>query len=629
MEQWQIKTSAVHMWVRAEIEIHDLLDCSHAEHLSSHLRSQPFAICHAFSSTNMLAVTNRSSGVSPPASNNAHLIRKERALICVWKSTARSDAELVQGLLSAVAGPASVSSSNNSNDTFSGFAGSAQIIDRWSAKTTVILTGANAHRAALHLTSLPPQSPQYPWKNCSEHNRDWLCPRLSCTDCRPNIGGALSCQQCEEGRPRNLTESAQIWREQTQALAREMEEGSVVEDRADADASSAAGFAHNSSLLDGPAPKRARLATTETNTGSNVDTCAHPSADEEKTRLTVWGCLDQITDENLVRSLQSTTSRANFSGNLSIVERCYAGKAIVVLTGRNAHRAALYLSNLPNGPTNKCPWRNVTEHWREWYCPRLSCVGLEADRPNIDESNGDNRHSARCRACACSRPQGLLQAAQIWDQDLVRSMEEDRRSQQQKEEEEEDLLLQILGGSATEDATNGAGNSITSRPNVDEPSSVSAAGAARPVTPSNNIASAPTSRKLTGSKAEFAIWNAARLAAGVGHPSSSDGILSSSKFFLNRTKDDLSTLLPSLPHRRIWAFDTNPKNGAKGWIWTDCIDTFVDVYLQIDPKNRHAYEVVQQNVPCRMAFDLDMYTGDGVNDDKDDKRMAAAISEYL
>ena len=55
----------------------------------------------------------------------------------------------------------------------------------------------------------------------------------------------------------------------------------------------------------------------------------------------------------------------------------------------------------------------------------------------------------------------------------------------------------------------------------------------------------------------------------------------------------------------------------------------MDVYLQIDPKNRHAYEGVQQNVPCRMAFDLDMYTGDGINDDKDDKRMAAAISEYL
>jgi hypothetical protein len=205
-------------------------------------------------------------------------------------------------------------------------------------------------------------------------------------------------------------------------------------------------------------------------------------------------------------------------------------------------------------------------------------------------------------------------------------MEEDRRSQQEEEEEEEDLLLQILGGSVTEDATNGT--STTSRPNVDEPSSALGAGAARPVTPSNNIVSAPTSRKLTGSKAEFAIWNAARLAADIDQPAASDGLLSSSKFFLNRTKDDLSTLLPSLSHRRIWAFDTNPKNGAKGWIWSDCINTFVDVYLQIEPKKRHAYEVVQQNVPCRMAFDLDMYTGDGVNGDKDDKRMATAISEY-
>ena len=403
-----------------------------------------------------------------------------------------------------------------------------------------------------------------------------------------------------------------------------------MEDRADADASSAAGFAHNSSSatmsLDGPAPKRARLAPTETNIASDIDISTHPSADEEKTRLTVWGCSDQMTDEYLVQSLKSMASRANFSGDVSIVERSYAGKVIIVLTGRNAHRAALFLSNLPNGPTDQYPFRNVTEHYREWYCPRLQCVGLETDRPNIDESNGDNRNSARCRGCACPRPQSLLHAAHIWDQDLVQSMEEDRLSQQQKEDEE---FLQILGGSFTEDAINDTGNSITRRPNADEPSSASATGAARAVTPSNNVVSAPTSRKLTGSKAEFAIWNAARLAAGIDQPSDSDGLLSSSKFFMNRTKDDLSTLMPSLPHRRIWAFDTNPKNGAKGWIWTDCINTFVDVYLQIDPKNRHAYEVVQQNVPCRMAFDLDMYTGDGVNDDKDDKRMAAAISEYL
>ena len=402
------------------------------------------------------------------------------------------------------------------------------------------------------------------------------------------------------------------------------------DDRGGADASSAAGFAHNSSLLDGPAPKRPRLAATETNFGANVDAPEPPSADEEKTRLAVWGYSDQMTDEYLVQSLKSMSSRANFSGEVSIVERSYAGKAIVVLTGRNAHRAALYLSNLPNGPTDQYPFRNITEHYREWYCPRLSCIGLETDRPNIDESNGDNRNSARCRGCARSRPQSLLEATQIWEQDLVQNMEEARRSQhQEEEEEEEDLLLQILGGPFTEDEINGTGNSTTRRQNAEESISTSAAGAARPVTPSNNIVSAPTSRKLTGSKAEFAIWNAARQAVGIDQPSASDGLLSSSKFFLNRTKDDLSTLLPSLPHRRIWAFDTNPKNGAKGWIWTDCIDTFVGVYLQIDPKKRHAYEVVQQNVPCRMAFDLDMYTGDGVNGDKDDKRMASAISEYL
>jgi len=440
----------------------------------------------------------------------------------------------------------------------------------------------------------------------------------------------------------------------------------------------AAGFANNSSatsaMLDGPAPKRARLATANDSVGASntissvVDTSSHPSADEEKVRLTVWGCSDQITDDHLVASLQSmTTTRANFSGDVSTVDRSYAGKAIVVLTGRNAHRAALFLSNLPHGPNlgvgpNQYPWRNVGEHHREWHCPRLSCAGLEEadrDRPNIDESNGRNRSSARCRGCGGSRPPSLLHGARIWEQDLVQSLEEDRRRRsQQQQVEEDELHMQTLidmymandqpNGNSTEwpsvdDASSAAtartatalptstgtvAATAPSRPSIDERSSA-AAGAARPVTPSNNVVSAPTSsRTLTGSKAQFAIWNAARRAAGilVDQPSASDdGLLSSSKFFLNRTKDDLSALLPSLPHRRIWAFDTNPKNGAKGWMWTDCIETFVDAYLQIDAKDRHAYEVVQQNVPCRMAFDLDMYTGDGVNDDKDDKRMAAEI----
>ena len=606
------------------------------------------------------------SGSTRP-NQQSHLLHKERSLICIWKSTARSDDELIQSLLSAVSSP----SQQNPTILFSSFAGSAQIIDRWNAKTTVILTGRHAHRAALHLIGLPRGNAAYPWSNVSEHNRDWLCPRTSCVDCRPNIGAVPTCRHCGEGRPTNMRESMQIWENQTKHIAEAMEAnddgaggGSTSTGQSGA---ASAGSADNSSsdtnparMPDGPAPKRARLANAEGSTATNnsVDTSSHPSGDEAKTRLTVWNCPDHWSDEQLIECLKSMTARANFTGDVSIVDRFYAGKCIIVLTGANARRAALTLSMLPNGPQfsgpNQYPWRNIGEHLREWYCPRLSCVGLETDRPNIDESNGNNRSSARCRGCGGARPQSLLHAAQLWEQDLADSLEEARKQNTDEDIETEnmdaslfDMLIDEYESSLTTstaqvtDSASGdsaravvnsqnAATSTTSAPNRSNVggSNPSAAGSARPVTPSiNSLASAP-SRKLTGSKAEFAIWNSARLAAGMDQPSASDGLLSSSKFFLIRTKDDLINLLPSVPNRRIWAFDTNPKNGAKGWMWTDCIDTFVDVYLQIDPKQRHAYEVIQQNVPCRAAFDLDMYTGDGVNGDKDDKRMAGAISEF-
>ena len=469
-----------------------------------------------------------------------------------------------------------------------------------------------------------------------------------------------------------MRESMQTWHNQTRHIVDAMEAnggGDVGDSTSTGQADAASAESADSSSLDtiparmpdGPAPKRARLANAEgsTATDNSVDASSHPSADEAKTRLTVWNCPDHLSDEQLIECLKSMITRANFTGDVSIVDRFYAGKCIVVLTGANAHRAALTLSMLPNGPQltgpNQYPWRNIGEHHREWLCPRLSCVGLETDRPNIDESNGNNRSSARCRGCGGARPQSLLHAAQLWEQDLADSLEEARKQNTDQDIETEnmdaclfDMLIDEYESSLTTNtagATDSAGgdsaravansrNATTSttsapiRSNVGGSNPSAAAGAARPVTPSNNSLAAPPSRKLTGSKAEFAIWNFARLAAGMDQPSASDGLLSSSKFFLNRTKDDLINLLPSVPDRRIWAFDTNPKNGAKGWMWTDCIDTFVDIYLQIDPKQRHAYEVVQQNVPCRASFDLDMYTGDGVNGDKHDKRMAGAISEF-
>jgi hypothetical protein len=420
----------------------------------------------------------------------------------------------------------------------------------------------------------------------------------------------------------------QIWRDQISSV----EEAAVGCNDGDIDgaptgrsASTSNSSSSTAMTADGPAPKRARFAPAAPDS-SLVDISCHPSGDEAKARLTVWGCSDSISDEQLVQSLQSMTSRVNFTGGVSIVEKSYAGKAIIILTGRNAHRAALLLSNLPNGPQltnqNQYPWRNVSEHHREWYCPRLSCVGLEIDRPNIDESNGNNRSSARCRGCGCARPHTLLQANQLWEQDLVDDVGEAVMAQAMMDSADAHARTsEETGTLQTQSVTR-------TRPNILD-HNLATAAAARLVTPSENSCniSAPPSKKLTGSEAEFAVWNDARLATGMDQPSASDGLLSSSKFFLNRTKDDLINLLPSLPHRRIWAFDTNPKNGAKGWIWTDCIDTFVDVYLQIDVNKRHAYEVVQQKKPCRMAFDLDMFTGDGVNGDKDDKRMAAAISE--
>mmetsp|Transcript_1481 Transcript_1481/g.3539 ORF Transcript_1481/g.3539 Transcript_1481/m.3539 type:complete len:578 (+) Transcript_1481:931-2664(+) len=123
-------------------------------------------------------------------------------------------------------------------------------------------------------------------------------------------------------------------------------------------------------------------------------------------------------------------------------------------------------------------------------------------------------------------------------------------------------------------------------------------------------------------KGEFGIWKGAITQAGY----DPTVVLGDNKIFINKSKDPVKALLMQ-PNSsgKIWAFDTNPNSGAKGWIWTDCVKTFVDVYLKILPEKRHAYEVIRQTDPCRMVYDLDMYVGGGVNEDKDDVTMARTI----
>ena len=70
--------------------------------------------------------------------------------------------------------------------------------------------------------------------------------------------------------------------------------------------------------------------------------------------------------------------------------------------------------------------------------------------------------------------------------------------------------------------------------------------------------------------------------------------------------------LPS--ERRGWAFDLPPGGGTtanapKRWVAAD-VDAFIDVYMELGPLERHAYELLEATRSCHLFFDLDG-RGDG------------------
>jgi hypothetical protein len=78
---------------------------------------------------------------------------------------------------------------------------------------------------------------------------------------------------------------------------------------------------------------------------------------------------------------------------------------------------------------------------------------------------------------------------------------------------------------------------------------------------------------------------------------------------------------------RLWAFDYRDGSGAKCWMLSHNLNSFLDVYCRFPPKNRNTYEVIPPNQHCRMVYDLDMHVGSGLNVDKNHQQMLKDISE--
>ena len=160
-------------------------------------------------------------------------------------------------------------------------------------------------------------------------------------------------------------------------------------------------------------PKKLRLLSDNFRPASSFLTHFH--ARHERVRLTVW-YPTQTDDIVLATSLSQNSN--NYRGDISISER-FGGKVVVTLTGIGAHDAAIQLERLPNGPTPEAPWQNCSRHHREWYCPRLSCIGMAM--PNIDAGGGGT-----CRKCLGARPRTLAESAQIWHDELRISLDNGR-----------------------------------------------------------------------------------------------------------------------------------------------------------------------------------------------------------
>ena len=103
-------------------------------------------------------------------------------------------------------------------------------------------------------------------------------------------------------------------------------------------------------------------------------------------------------------------------------------------------------------------------------------------------------------------------------------------------------------------------------------------------------------------------------------------VFSYNTFFLDYKKDNLSALA-NLPESRLWAIDCCTGSGAKCWLWSKDLDSFIDLYVKIPSSNRNAYEIIQSGTPCHMAYDLDMNIGGGIDAGKGHVQMVKDIGK--
>jgi hypothetical protein len=323
----------------------------------------------------------------------------------------------------------------------------------------------------------------------------------------------------------------------------------------------------------------------------------HPSlhlhANDERVRITVHDLASTYDDYKLVSKLKEVLSPC-FEGEVGMCER-YGTKAAIELKGMGAHQTLDFLRELASGPSQDMdiPWRECTFHEREWVCPMLSCVGVKF---NIDYR--DPTKPSKCKNCKRPRPKDVRASGTIWKEELTKM-----------------AMAPTLSSECGEGTSELPPRAI----------SPSLASASRPRTASLCIDTYHREPRVVRPGGEFGVWFDAKVAAG----HTSQELLCDNKVSMAKLKAPIKGLLSCGNHGRIWAFDITPGSGAKGWAWSDCVDSFVDVYLNIDESGRHAYEVIEKNRPCRMAYDLDMRTDNTLNATKDDRKMMERIGECM
>ena len=92
-------------------------------------------------------------------------------------------------------------------------------------------------------------------------------------------------------------------------------------------------------------------------------------------------------------------------------------------------------------------------------------------------------------------------------------------------------------------------------------------------------------------------------------------------------KKELRSLI-AVQGSQLWAFDCCVGTGAKCWVWSKDVESFMNTYLGISFLGCHAYETFPLNTACRMVYDLNMCMEDGLNVDKDHTLMVDHICEF-